>query len=1857
MDNLVKEQFAISEKIKKLKINFYKTSLDRRTRGYVTKRLESLEDFWKTFNDNDTKLQTYEQLPTTNYIINNEFDTIDVLYHEFAGILSDLVEDFNDASQNENDATEYNDNENQHMPVAPPIDQPQPAAFRLPQINLPTFSGDYTSWSAFQDLFESLIHNNANLSNVHKLHYLISNLRGPAANLLRHTSITNDSYETAWQTLKNRYDNKRILVDAQLKLLVNQHYPPNESASSIRDLIDKTQEALNAIRGLDIDVSSWDPLLLFLILQRINKETHQAWETHLQGSTTLPKFEDFMTFMEARFRMLEIIDDRKPRSSANSGGRPQRELKSYATMSGSSVSSCPVCAAHHYLRDCPTFLGMNVSERLATVKNIKMCFNCLITGHMLYQCTNKINCRYCNKRHHSLLHNNAFFNQSFSPNTSSFQHHPINTQYSNINSSSILPYSGGYVSGIPTPNNPLAPQQFGYMASSNHSSQIQPKSTRPSNPFSKPNIISSQQQQSQGHKMDTQSNHSHNNNSGQSSVISTNSVAQSPRPSHLESTQMQVSASTSSSTGPCSYLVANSSARPKNILLSTAIVTALSRSGQPFYFRALIDPGSDASFISENAAQLLRLNQRTINDSVSGIGNISAGRVRTEIQVQIRSQHKPEFAICVCFAKLQNITGILPHTRRPIEDWNHLYGLTLADPAFFKPGPIDLLLGSDVLTEILLPGMVKGPPGTPMGQETVFGWIFNGRTDGSDHIYQAYNTHPLQANHTCINIDSRLQTFWEVEDSAKMTVPMLTEEENQCEAHYVSTHSKSPVGRYIVRMPLRKSMQLGDSKVIATQRLLQVERRLSKDAKLKQSYIDFMREYLYLGHMTLSQSKAVTQRYYIPHHAVIKEKSSTTKVRVVFDASCKSSNDLSLNDLLLVGPKIQDNLASLLLRWRKYPFAMSADVEKMYRQILVDERDQHLQHILWRESPNQPINEYELKTVTYGTACAPHLAVRSLQQLAIDNREEFPVATNVVLNDFYVDDVMTGSYFIQEALSTRRELSQLLEVGGFKLRKWVSNCSEILDDIPISDREIQHPLNIDMMETVTALGMSWIPTLDTFTFKLNLPIIYCTPTKRNILSEISKIFDPLGWLAPSIVRNKILMQQLWLKGVQWDESLPESISGHWILLRNDLFKVDQIAIKRWIYYGNENIELHGFSDASSNAYAAVIYSRVQQSNGQCKTMLLTAKTRVAPIKQLSIPRLELCAASLLADLLESTQATLKIKDATIYAWTDSSIVLHWIRGHASKWKTFVANRVSHIQQRIPMSSWRHISSADNPADCASRGQDIESLKTFDLWWYGPKWLKEDPSKWPATKFPQTLPSMEEDKEYRTTTLTSIIQSAPTDDHLHLLESFSFLGKLLRVTAYVKRFTNHCRKGTPKYTSIELSAKELRDSLLLWILTTQKCSFIEEINNIKNNRPISPKSKLLSLNPFIDSDQILRVGGRLNNTNMSFNEKHPIILSNTSHLATLIIRKYHMETMHGGPQLTLGLLRKKYWILNARSAVRLSIFRCIVCHRFKAQSAAQLMGNLPEPRVQITRAFTHTGVDYAGPIDIRMSKGRGNVSYKGYISLFVCLSTKAVHIEAVSDLSSNGFIAAYRRFVSRRGKPAHIYSDNGTNFVGAVKILRKAHESCLLRVKREIIDNAIQHNTEWHFIPASSPHFGGLWEAGVKSLKHHLKRTIGNSKLTFEELSTLLSQIEACLNSRPLAPLTTDPNDLTALTPGHFLIGDALLSAPDETTEIENISIASRWQLVQRMFHSLSLRWKTEYLSRLQQRPKWTRLVNNIQVNDLVLLKDANSSPLNWPLARVTEVHPGTDGLVRVVTVRTSNSMLKRSITKICPLPN
>lgn len=409
-----------------------------------------------------------------------------------------------------------------------------------------------------------------------------------------------------------------------------------------------------------------------------------------------------------------------------------------------------------------------------------------------------------------------------------------------------------------------------------------------------------------------------------------------------------------------------------------------------------------------------------------------------------------------------------------------------------------------------------------------------------------------------------------------------------------------------------------------------------------------------------------------------------------------------------------------------------------------------------------------------------------------------------------------------------------------------------------------------------------------------------------------------------------------------------------------------------------------------------------------------------------------------------------------------------------------------------------------------------------------------------------------------------------------------------------------------------------------------------------------------MNPFIDEQGLIRIRGRLQNADLPAKTKTPIVLG-AHPLVSLLIQATHLRALHSGPQLTLCLLREEFWILRAQQTIRATLYRCVVCARERAQIQNELMGDLPECRVRPSiRAFLHCGIDYAGPIQVRSNPGRGHTSRKAYIAVFVCMTVKAIHLELVSDLSTAAFLASFDRFCARRGTPSHVYTDNATNFQGAQRELINAWHNATQ--DPNVINQLVERGVQWNFIPPASPHFGGLWEASVKSVKYHTKRVIGSHTLTCEEMNTLLCKIEACLNSRPLGQFSDNYDDYSALTPGHFLIGTALYTIPNSSLLDEKETRLTRWQLLNQMRDGFWKAWSNDYLHTLHKRPKWREVQSLAQVGRLVLLRNSLTPPSNWEMGRIVDCQPGNDGLIRVVTIKTARSTYKRSIAKLCFLP-
>jgi len=455
----------------------------------------------------------------------------------------------------------------------------------------------------------------------------------------------------------------------------------------------------------------------------------------------------------------------------------------------------------------------------------------------------------------------------------------------------------------------------------------------------------------------------------------------------------------------------------------------------------------------------------------------------------------------------------------------------------------------------------------------------------------------------------------------------------------------------------------------------------------------------------------------------------------------------------------------------------------------------------------------------------------------------------------------------------------------------------------------------------------------------------------------------------------------------------------------------------------------------------------------------------------------------------------------------------------------------------------------------------------------------------------------------------------------------------------------------------LTVVELKAASIKILKLVQKDRFSHEYTALLKGLELPSKSKLLNLTPFVDSDGLIRVGGRLHHSSLLYHQRHPVVLPKGHHVTDLIINQAHIQGLHTGVQATLHLLRQEYWPLDGKNQVRKIIRRCVRCARVNPQPVNYLMGSLPAVRTNATRPFTNIGTDYCGPFFIKEKRHRNRNKIKIYVAVFICLATKAVHLEVVSDLSTEGFIAALKRLIARRGRCSSIYSDNGTNFVGANNELKDLY--ALLRSDRhnhQVQDYLAPQGITWHFNPPQTPHFGGIWEAAVKSFKHHLRRVVGTNLFTFEQFNTITIEIEAVLNSRPLTSLSSDPNDITALTPAHFLIGDVISSIPEQDLSNTPVNRLSTWQHTQKIKRDFWARWYKEYINELNVRRKWFRGSLPINAGALVLLREDNLPPLQWRLARVLAVIPGHDGVVRTVRLRTATGEMVRCVKKLAPLP-
>lgn len=645
-----------------------------------------------------------------------------------------------------------------------------------------------------------------------------------------------------------------------------------------------------------------------------------------------------------------------------------------------------------------------------------------------------------------------------------------------------------------------------------------------------------------------------------------------------------------------------------------------------------------------------------------------------------------------------------------------------------------------------------------------------------------------------------------------------------------------------------------------------------------------------------------------------------------------------------------------------------------------------------------------------------------------------------------------------------------------------------------------------------------------------------------------------------------------------------------------------------------------------------------------------SKSRIAPVKPLTLARLELMACLLAARLYKYLTESLHDVPTKTYLWTDSTIACHWINSDATRWKPFVQNRVTEIQSHTNRICWRHCPGKENPADLMTRGIKASRLVNEQLWWSGPEWINSPEDYWP--KLATSADLTEQDaKERRTTEVTQTTTLPATALPVVDINRFSSADRAFRVTAWILRYVNNLRR-TEK-TSGPLRTQEINEAELYWLRQEQREHLSREIRSTQENTRLPRDSPLRELSLFIDSDGLLRVKGRLQHSLKPYGERHPIVLPKAQ-LSSLLAIQSHLRVLHGGVRDTLVQLKERYWVIGGRQLVKQTIRKCLTCQRFNTRPAQQVTAPLPPDRVTRAPPFAITGVDFAGPLFVK-SLGPDK---KSYIALFTCAVTRGVHLEMVSDMSTKTFLLAFRRFISRRGIPQVIYSDNALSFKKANRDL-----TCIWAVIRteEVRNFFANARIEWKFIVERAPWWGGFYERLVGSTKQALKKTLGSSRLNAEELTTTLTEIEAVLNSRPLTHVYVESGEPEALCPAFFLTGKRMTSLPSlRQQEIRDISCENLrilWKDRQRALDMFWRRWTKEYLNDLRSTSS-TRAseCKTIKEGDIVLLRETMIPRQLWKMGRVTQVFPGRDGNVRSCKLKLpGGNIVKRPIQLLYPL--
>ena len=764
----------------------------------------------------------------------------------------------------------------------------------------------------------------------------------------------------------------------------------------------------------------------------------------------------------------------------------------------------------------------------------------------------------------------------------------------------------------------------------------------------------------------------------------------------------------------------------------------------------------------------------------------------------------------------------------------------------------------------------------------------------------------------------------------------------------------------------------------------------------------------------------------------------------------------------------------------------------------------------------------------------------------------------------------------------------------------MSNSPEVVAATPEADRATELQITEGQEPVVKTLGIAWNSTEDTFTISTARAPTEVQLTKQDVLRKVATIFDPLGFVSPFVVKAKILLQELWSRGYDWDDVIHDEIAsriGSWY---EQLKGLGNVKVPRCLREAKEVVakRVVTFVDASLQAYGTVVYLQCVYNDATTTSRLIASNCKVAPLKPMTVPRLELIGAVLGLRLTQRLAHVLGLPMQTVTFNSHSMDVLWWIRGHGRSFCPFIANRIGEIQMVTEPSQWQHVATGENPADLCTRRATPDELMENSLWWHGPKWLlSKDKQSWPKMDLrsrPASLPekktsNCKEGVEDVASVLTCRVQSLTNregkrgncEDLWLEPTRFSSWTRLVRLQSRVWRVVYNMRNPKDRVNGQELLPEEIEDAGEEIISRAQLEALPEEYEALLRGKEIPKKSSLSKLCPWLDDQGVIRYEGRLQFAEcLPYDVRFPVILPRGQWVTKLIVKYYHELSNHSaGTNFVLLQISGRFWIVAAREEIRAWENECNECKRRRNKPATQIMGPLPQVRLRFTfRAFDQTAVDYGGPFTT--IQGRRHHRLKRWLCVFTCFSTQAVHLEVASGLDTDSFLK-------------EMVSDNGTNFVGAVNELKELVGQL---DKDNIQRTTAQKAIKWKFNPPGGPHFGGAHEIMVKAAKKAIYAVLSSSDVTDEELITVVTGAESSLNSRPLTYQSANVKDEVPLTPNHFLYGQMGGQFAPESVDTTRFNPRKRWRKVQELISRVWSRWLKEYLPMLNTRPKWTEVV-------------------------------------------------------------